>query len=395
MAQVADDGNLRALTHLHTYLIVYISKDGLAGRAHLCVVQRTLGLGQALAEDAQVEFLHLVFGSQHLLLVLVLLTELFQFQLGHVDAQFGLTHLVGRTRTEAVQILLVAQLHLHAVQLHFGHLDLHGQVLQLGFVVHLQLLQFVGTHLFLVKLFLVLGLGTLQVEFQDGRTYVHTVAPLLVHLKDAGIDGRIDDFLECRHHLARSTDTDLNRSLIDLREDKVLFFHSRPHQRDEDTDDHDTRSGYDTVTDPLLVALLAAHLFRNFSIHRYLFLMFIFSSLLRPPHLRAENGHPNELHLIYMRNPCQKCKSFIINGKSKTRSVRYRTLCTFSDNRSRTHPAKEYYRKRVSSPSFPLLTEKIQENMNKSEKVNISRRNVDSTVPQQPSIFAANNKRKL
>ena len=39
--------------------------------------------------------------------------ELLQFQLGHVDAQFRLTHLVRSAGADAVEVLLVAQLHLH------------------------------------------------------------------------------------------------------------------------------------------------------------------------------------------------------------------------------------------------------------------------------------------
>ena len=144
-----------------TNLIVDISKDSLPGRTHLRIVERTFGFGQCLLEHAEIQFLYLVFRSQHFLLVGILLLQLLVFQLCHVVAQFGLAHLIGSTRTETVEVLLVAQLHLHAVQLHGGDFDFHLQVGQLGLVVKFQLFQLVAAHLLFVQHLLVVGFGTL------------------------------------------------------------------------------------------------------------------------------------------------------------------------------------------------------------------------------------------
>ena len=44
VAQVGDDGNLGPFRNLGTKLIVDISKDGLPGRTHLLIVERTFCL---------------------------------------------------------------------------------------------------------------------------------------------------------------------------------------------------------------------------------------------------------------------------------------------------------------------------------------------------------------
>ena len=267
MAQVGDDGYLRALAYLRANLVIDIGKDGLAGRAYLRIVQRTFGFGQALAENLILQLLHLQVGGFHLTLVGQLLTQLFQLQFARLEVQFRLMHTVGRSRSQAVQVTFVAQLHLHAVQLHLGHLHLHLQVAQVGAVVHLQLLQLVALHLLLVELLLVLGFGALQVQFQDGRTYVHTVTPLFVHLEDARIDGRIDNFFESRHHLARGADTDLDGPLVYGRKHQIFLFHACPHQRNEHTEHHHACDSCYTITNQFLVALSTALFFGNFSIH--------------------------------------------------------------------------------------------------------------------------------
>ena len=161
MAQIGDDGNLRTFRHLRTDLVVYVSEDCLAGRADLRIVQRAFRFGKRFSEDAEVQLLYLIFGIQHFLLVGVLLLQLFVFQLRHVITQLCLTHFVGSTRTEAVEVLLVAQLHLFAVQLHGGDFYLHLQVVQLGHILKLELLQLVAAHLLLVEFLLVVGFGAL------------------------------------------------------------------------------------------------------------------------------------------------------------------------------------------------------------------------------------------
>ena len=93
-----------------------------------------------------------------------------------------------------------------------SNLHFHLQVIQLGHVLQLELLQFVAAHLFLVQFLLVVGLGALQVQLQDGRAYVHTVSAFLIYFQDAGTDGRIDDLLESRDHLSRSAHADLDRA---------------------------------------------------------------------------------------------------------------------------------------------------------------------------------------
>ena len=161
MAQIGDDGNLRAFRHLCADLVVYVSEDCLAGRADLRIVQRAFRFGKRLPEDAEVQLLHLIFGVQHFLLIGVLLFQLFVFQLSHVVTQLRLTYFVGSARTEAVEVLLVAQFHSLAVQLHGRYLYLHLQVVQLGHILKLELLQLVAAHLLLVEFLLVVGFGAL------------------------------------------------------------------------------------------------------------------------------------------------------------------------------------------------------------------------------------------
>ena len=172
----------------------------------------------------------MVFRSQHFLLVGILLLQLLVFQLCHVVAQFGLAHFVGGARTEAIKVLLVTQLHLHAVQLHGGDFDFHLKVGQLGLVVKFQLFQLVAAHLLFIQHLFVVGLGTLQVQFQDGGTYIHAVATFSVHFQNAGIDGRVDNFLECRDYLAGGANADFNRAFTHLGENEVFLLHSRTHQ---------------------------------------------------------------------------------------------------------------------------------------------------------------------
>ena len=212
MAQIGDDGNLRALCHLRTDLIVDIGENSLPRRTDLRIVQCTLRFGQRFLENTEIQLLNLIFRIQHFFLIGILLFQLFVFQLRHIIAQLRLTHLVGGAGPETVEILLIAQLHFLAIQLHGSNLHFHLQVIQLGHVLQLELLQFVAAHLFLVQFLLVVGLGALQVQLQDGRAYVHTVSTFLIYFQDAGTDGRIDDLLESRDHLSRSTYADLDRA---------------------------------------------------------------------------------------------------------------------------------------------------------------------------------------
>ena len=202
VAQIGDDGNLRTLRHLRANLVIDVSKDGLTWRTDLRVVQRTFGFGQRLAENAEIQFLHLVFRIQHFFLVGILLLQLFVFQLGHIIAQLRLTHFIGSAGAEAVEVLLIAQLHLFAVQLHGRNLYLHLQVIQLGHVLQFELFQLVAAHLFLVQLLLIIGFGALQVQLQDRRAYIHAVAAFLIYFQNTGVDRRIDNLLKGRNHLA-------------------------------------------------------------------------------------------------------------------------------------------------------------------------------------------------
>ena len=161
MAQIGNHRNLFALRYLCAHLSVHISQDGLAGRTYLCIVQGTLHFGQAFGENVEFKFLDFQVGCFHFLFVLVLLAELFQFQFTFVVGQFGLTHLVGCTRTDAVQIAFVAQFHLLAAQLHGTDFYIHGQVAEVSLVVHLQLFQLVALHLLFIQEFLVSRFRTL------------------------------------------------------------------------------------------------------------------------------------------------------------------------------------------------------------------------------------------
>ena len=101
-------------------------------------------------EDAEIQLLNFIFGSKHFFLIIILLFQLFVFQLGYVIAKFCLAHFIRSSRTQAIKILLITQLHFLAIQLHGGNLNLHRQVVQFGLVVHAQLIQFVAAHLLFV-----------------------------------------------------------------------------------------------------------------------------------------------------------------------------------------------------------------------------------------------------
>ena len=150
MAKIRNHGKLASLRNLCTDLVINIGKDSFARRTNLCIIQRSLHLGKTFAEDAEIQLLNFIFGSKHFFLIIILLFQLFVFQLGYVIAKFCLAHFIRSSRTQAIKILLITQLHFLAIQLHGGNLNLHRQVVQFGLVVHAQLIQFVAAHLLFV-----------------------------------------------------------------------------------------------------------------------------------------------------------------------------------------------------------------------------------------------------
>ena len=270
--EIGDDRHPVALRHLRTDLVVHIGQDCLARRANLRILQDTLRLCQTLTEDVQLKRLHLIIGIRQRLLIHILLLILLQLQETHVVIQLHLTYLVGRTRTKAIEITLVAQLYLLAVQLHARDLQLHLHLRELATVLDGQLLQLQLLHLLLVELLLVVGFRTQQVESKDRGAHIHRVAPLLIHLHDAGVDRRVDDLLKRRYHLTRSTHRHLDRPLIDRREQQIFPCQTRLHQTHHPShyDDgcHYTRPDLH----PLFPALSLPYLLRYFSVH----IMFVF-----------------------------------------------------------------------------------------------------------------------
>ena len=140
MREVGDDRHPVALRHLRTDLIVHIGQDRFARRTNLCILQDPFGFRQTLAEDVQLKRLHLIIGFRQRLLIRILLLILFQLQEAHVVIQLHLTHLVGRTCAKAIEITLVAQLYLLAVQLHARDLQLHLHLREFTAVLDGQLL---------------------------------------------------------------------------------------------------------------------------------------------------------------------------------------------------------------------------------------------------------------
>ena len=188
MAQVGNNGYLSALRNLGADLVVDVSKDGFARRTNLGIVQGTLHFGKSFTEHIEIEFKNLQVSGCYLLFVGILLFKLFQFKAGSIVAQFGLAHLVGRTGSKAVQILFIAKFHFHPGKFHFRHFDLHRHIAQFGLAVHFCLIELITFHFFFVQQLFIVGFRTLQVEFQDGRTYIYTITAFSIHLHDAGID---------------------------------------------------------------------------------------------------------------------------------------------------------------------------------------------------------------
>ena len=173
MREVGDDRHPVALRHLRTDLVVHIGQDRLARRADLRILQDTLRLCQTLTEDVQLKCLHLIIGIRQRLLIHIFLLILLQLQEAHVVIQLHLTHLVGRTRTKAIEIAFVTQLYLLAVQLHARDLQLHLHLREFAAVLNGQLLHLQLLHLLLVELLLVVGFRTQQVESKDRRPHIY------------------------------------------------------------------------------------------------------------------------------------------------------------------------------------------------------------------------------
>ena len=267
--EVRNDRHPVALRHLRTDLVVHIGQDCLARRTDLRILQDTLRLCQTLTEDVQLKCLHLIIGIRQRLLIHIFLLILLQLQEAHVVIQLHLTHLVGRTCAKAIEITLVAQLYLLAVQLHARDLQLHLHLRELAAVLDGQLFQLQLLHLLLVELLLVVGFRAQQVESQDRRTHIHRVATLLIHLHDAGVDRRVDDLLKRRYHLTRSTHRHLDRPLIDRREQQVFPCQTRLHQAHHATHHDNSRHNACTNLYPLFPALSLPYLFWYFSVHIY------------------------------------------------------------------------------------------------------------------------------
>ena len=178
-----------------------------------------------------------------------------------------MAHFVCSSRTDAVQVSFVAEFYFLAVQLHGTDLDVHGQVAELGFVVHLQLFQLITSHLFFVQKLVVSRLGALQVEFQNRSSYIYTVASLAVSLDDTAVDGRVDDFFEGRHDLARCTDTDFYCPLVHGGEVDVPAFYTALHEGNEHRHADDDSGTDAAILHDFLVAFLSANVFWYFSIH--------------------------------------------------------------------------------------------------------------------------------
>ena len=95
--------------------------------------------------------MHPQVGLAHALLVLVLLSQLLELQLGRTQRGLCLTHTVAGTGTEAVEIEFVAQLGFELRDLHLLHLDLHPTVGELGSYVRLELGGLLTAYLALVE----------------------------------------------------------------------------------------------------------------------------------------------------------------------------------------------------------------------------------------------------
>jgi len=306
--EVGERGHLTALRHLCAYLAIYIGEDARPWCAYLCVLQCAACLGQVFPEDFQFQILHLQVGLAHLLLVGVLLAQLLQLQATCVVGQFGLTHLVGSARTKAVEVTLVAQLHLQAVQLHFAHTDVHLQVAQPRQVVQPQLLQLVAFHLLLVQQFAVAGLGALQVEPQDGGAGRHAVALFAIDLHDARRDGRGHQLLGGRHYASHGGHTHFDGSALHGARLQVGQLHTtlcptgQPHHSGK-------AHGHNACAYKHLTAqALSSLFFGYFSVHIRLLVFFV-------------SCH-SKVQIL-----CQTCKWLIYSGNPKMSTVRKWTLC--------------------------------------------------------------------
>ena len=206
MTQIGHYGHFFALCHLGSYLCIYKSKHCLARRTDAGILQRTPLLFHGPTKNFQIQLLYLQFGAACLTLVLHFLTQLLQLHTAGRIRKLGLAHLIGCTRSQTVQIALIAPVHLHAVQFHFGNPDLHIQVVQINLVVTQLLLQLITFHLFLVQQFLIIVFDALQIESQQRSAHLYRVPDTGIHFHNARAYRRSDTFFESRHYLTISAD---------------------------------------------------------------------------------------------------------------------------------------------------------------------------------------------
>ncbi len=267
VAEIRYYRNLLTGSDLLSHLVVDVGERGLAGRLHLSLAEGAAHLGEILVVDVEFKLLHAEVGVTHLTLVFKLLAQLLKLKLAGVVGQLDLTHLVACTRTEAVEVTLVAQLHLHAAYGHGLYLYIHGEVAQAGVVVELHLFDFVLFHLRLVEQLVKLGFGALKVEAEQRCAHIHAVAGLAVHLDDAGADRRVYNLLKCRSHFTRGTYARFDCSTVDCSQHNVLFTDTAAHQRHNHSNYYNHRTNCHSILDDSIAALFVAHFFWNFSVH--------------------------------------------------------------------------------------------------------------------------------
>ena len=232
------------MRNLSTDLIINVGKNRFTRRPNLGIVQCTLHFGKTFTEDIEIQFLHFQFGSCYFFFVLILLLELFVFQLCYVIAQFCLTHFICCSRSQTVQIVFVPKFHFHAAQFHGRDLNLHRHIGKFRLIIDAKLIQLIAAHLFFVKQFFIFRFRALKVEFQNRSTDFHTIPSFSVYLNDTTVNGRIDDFFKCRDYLTGGADTNFNHSLINCRKYQILLFHSCPHDRYKYADNNYTGHSY-------------------------------------------------------------------------------------------------------------------------------------------------------
>ena len=179
---------------------------------------------------AEQEVLHFQISLLYFLPVGILLTQLFQFQTSGIISKFRLTHPLRSPRSEAVQIAFVAQISFHASHLHGLYLHLHGQIAQISFIIHPQLIQLKLFHPFLIQLLVVLGFRTLQIKLQQRSPCLHAVSAPAVHFHNTCADRRGNDLLNCRNYFSGSTDTHFQRPAVHDTEKQILLIHAALHQ---------------------------------------------------------------------------------------------------------------------------------------------------------------------